>query len=65
MKISIERPTDGGFDSAICWLPDYQWEEIKGFSQKEIDYFSEIIHSGAHLFFEFTQNRGFDNAANF
>ena len=40
VKIYIERPVDGGFDSATCWLPDYKWEEIKGFSQKDIDYFS-------------------------
>ncbi|MCI6799553.1 MAG: hypothetical protein MR970_08855 [Spirochaetia bacterium] len=65
VKVSIERPVDGGFDSATCWLPDYQWEDIKGFSQKDIDYFSDIIHSGAHLLFEFARNGGFDSASNF
>ena len=62
VKVSIERPVDGGFDSATCWLPDYKWEDIKGFSQKDIDYFSDIIHSGAHLLFEFARNGGFDSA---
>ena len=62
VKVYIERPTEGGFDSAICWLPDYRWEDVKGFSQKDIDYFSDIIHSGAHLLFEFARNGGFESA---
>ncbi len=64
VKIYIEKPVNGGFKSAVCWLPDYKWEDIKGFSQKEIDYFSDIIHSGSHLFFEFARNGGFASAAN-
>lgn len=62
VKVYIERPVDGGFYSATCWLPDYKWENIKGFSKKDIDYFSDIIHSGAHLLFEFARNGGFDSA---
>lgn len=52
VKVYIERPIDGGFASATCWLPEYKWENINGFSTEDIDYFSEIIHSGAHLLFE-------------
>lgn len=51
IKVYIERPIDGGFASATCWLPEYKWENINGFSTEDIDYFSEIIHSGAHLLF--------------
>lgn len=51
VKVYIERPIDGGFASATCWLPEYKWENINGFSTEDIDYFSEIIHSGAHLLF--------------
>ena len=65
VKVYIERPIDGGFANATCWLPEYKWENIKDFSQKDIDYFSEIIHSGAHLLFEFARGGGFENAANF
>lgn len=64
VKVYIERPIDGGFASATCWLPEYKWEGVQHFSQEDIDYFSEIIHSGAHLFFEFARNGGFENAAN-
>ena len=64
VKVYIERPIDGGFASATCWLPSYQWEGIQGFLQKDIDYFTDIIRSGAHLLFEFARNGGFDHAAN-
>ena len=37
VKIYIERPVDGGFDSATCWLPEEKGEEIKGLSQKDMD----------------------------
>jgi len=66
VKVYIERPIDGGFANATCWLPEYKWEDIQGFTQKDIDYFSNIIHSGAHLFFEFARQGGFEgHAANF
>lgn len=65
VKVCIERPVDDGFAGAVCWLPDYRWEDVKKFSQKDLDYFSDIIHSGAHLLFEFARNGGFDSASNF
>ena len=65
VKVYIERPIDGGFASATCWLPEYKWENINGFSTEDIDYFSEIIHSGTHLLFEFARSGGFENASSF
>ena len=32
VKVVIEQPVTGGFHSAVCWLPDYTWEKIEGFS---------------------------------
>ena len=63
VKVYIERPIDGGFANATCWLPEYKWEDVQKFSQNDIDYFSDIIHSGAHLFFEFARNGGFESNA--
>ena len=65
VKVYIERPRDGGFANATCWLPEYKWENISGFSEKDIEYFSDIIQSGAHLIIQFARNGGFDSAANF
>ena len=36
VKVVIEKPVFGGFHSAVCWLPDYRWEDVRGFAQEEI-----------------------------
>jgi len=64
VKVYIERPVDGGFYSAICFLPQYSWEEIVGFSSEDIDVFQELLESTAHLIIRFAKEGGFDNAAN-
>lgn len=65
VKVLVERPIEGGFARATCWLPSYKWENVEGFSKEDIARFDDIIHSGAHLLFEFARNGGFDNASNF
>lgn len=66
VKVYIERPDEKDcFHNATCYLPDYTWEDINGFSPEEIEYFKEIIESTAHLIIEFSQEGGFDNATNF
>ncbi|MCL1808003.1 MAG: hypothetical protein FWG31_09920 [Oscillospiraceae bacterium] len=65
VKVYIEKPVEGGFHSAVCYLPDYKWEEITGFCKIEIDRYQEIIESTAHLIIRFAREGGFGNAANF
>ena len=37
VKVYIETPDDfGGFHNATCWLPDYKWEDIHGYSETEL-----------------------------
>ena len=43
------------FKHATCWLPDYRWEDICHFDQKDINRFQEIIESTAHLIMEFSK----------
>lgn len=43
IKICIEQPVIGGFHSAVCWLPDYRWEDVHGFSEEEISRFQTLI----------------------
>lgn len=46
VKVYMERPdAKDGFHHATCWLPDYQWEDIYGFSQNDIARFQEIIRA--------------------
>ena len=49
VKVVIERPVTGGFPSAVCWLPDYTWEKIDGFSSEEINQYQELIESVSHV----------------
>ena len=65
VKVYIEKPIYGGFNSAICYLPEYQWEEITGFTNDEISKYQKILESTAHLIIRFASEGGFDNAAGF
>lgn len=65
VKVYVEKPDEkDGFHNAVCWVPGYQWEDIHGFTQGEIDRYQEVIESTAHLILEFSQRGGFGNAAN-
>lgn len=65
VRVYIEKPIEGGFRSAYCCLPGYEWEEITGFTQTEIEKYQEILESMAHLIIRFAREGGFDNASNF
>jgi hypothetical protein len=64
VKVYFERPVMNGFDSAECWLPAYRWENINGFSEKEIAYFQELLESTAHIIISLAREGGLSNAAN-
>ena len=64
VKVYVEKPdAKDGFHHASCFLPSYRWEDVEGFSTKEIDRYQEVIESTAHLIMEFAQTGGFENAA--
>ena len=65
VKVYFEKPVYGGFHSAECYLPSYEWKNIKGFSEKEIQYFQQFLESIAHIVIELAREGGFDNASNF
>lgn len=66
VKVYIETPDEKYcFKHATCWLPDYSWEDVFQYSDDDINRFTEIIRSMAHLIMEFSQEGGFDNASNF
>lgn len=65
VKVYIETPDiNDGFHNATCWLPDYKWEDIVGYSETEMTYFKQLIQNNAHLIIEFSQEGGILNAAN-
>lgn len=66
VKVYVEKPDEkDGFHNAECFLPEYRWENIFGFSDEEIQKYQEIIESVSHLIVEFSKQGGFDSAANF
>ena len=58
VEVHFERPTEDGFDTARCSLPDYQWIKRDGFTDKEIAGFEEFLHYNAHLLYKYAANGG-------
>ena len=65
VKVYVEKPVEGGFHSAVCMLPCYEWSDIDGFSKQDIARYEEVIRSTAHLIMRFARNGGFANASGF
>ena len=56
VKVYIEKPDEKDcFHHATCYLPGYEWEDIYGFSENEMERYREIVRSKAHLILEFSQ----------
>lgn len=56
--VHFERPTEKGFDSARCELPDYKWILREGYSDEEIAMFEQLLRSNAHLLYKYAINGG-------
>lgn len=65
VKVCIERPVYGGFQSVECFLPDYEWRNNQGFSEDDLAGFQELIASTAHIIIELAREGGLENASNF
>ena len=65
VKVYIETPDEKlCFKHATCWLPEYKWEDIFGYTDEEINYLKDLVNSEAHLIIEFSQTGGLLNASN-
>ncbi len=65
VKVEIEKPIEGGFASAECILPTYEWKNVSGFSHEDIARFQELLESVSHIIIDLARNGGFDNASGF
>ena len=55
VKVYIETPDEkDGFHNAVCWLPNYKWENINGYSETEMEYFKKLIRNNAEIIMEFS-----------
>lgn len=55
--VHFERPTENGFDSARCELPDYRWVLQDGYSDREISAFEEFLKKNARQIWEYACNK--------
>ena len=63
IRVSFERPTEHGFDTVVFELPSYKIVEREGkYSDKEVEEFKQIVEKGAHLFFKYAREGGFEFA---
>ena len=64
VKVYIETPDEkDGFHHAVCWLPEYRWEDIQGYMEDEMSYLQQLIRNNAHLIIECSRDGGVLNAA--
>lgn len=62
VKVYMEKPDEKDcFHYATCYLPEYQWQDIYGFSETEISRYREVIESTAHLILQFSKDGGFES----
>ena len=65
VKVYIETPDEkDGFHHAVCWLPEYKWEDISGYMDDELSRYKKFVVDNAHLIMEFANEGGFLNASN-
>ena len=65
VKVYIETSDlKDGFHNAVCWLPEYKWEAINGYTDAEMNFFNRLIRNNAHAIIEFSQDGGVLYAAN-
>ena len=49
VKVYVEKPdAKDGFHYAMCFMPEYRWEDVSGFSETEIQKYQGIISSVAN-----------------
>lgn len=59
VKVYIETPDErDGFHNAVCWLPEYKWENITGYNDEEMQFFKQLIRNNAHAIMDFSNDGG-------
>ena len=65
-KVLFERPDErDGFHDVTCYLPDYSWENVSGFSDADMIRNERLLKEVAYIFIDLSREGGFDNASGF
>lgn len=66
VKVYMEKPDEKDcFHYATCYLPEYRWTDIFGFTDAEMARLKEVVESTAHLILQYSKEGGFENASGF
>ena len=66
VKVYMEKPDEKDcFHYATCYLPEYRWSDVFGFTENEINRLHDVIESTAHLILKYSKEGGFENASGF
>ncbi len=49
VQVSVERPVELGFDSAMCTLPSFEWTAIDGFDESDMTRLDSFVHNNVQL----------------
>ena len=63
VKVYFEKPVEGDFESAECYLPRYVWKNIEGFSDERVAQLQEYLESVAHIIIRLAREGGFEHIA--
>lgn len=55
IKVYFEKPVFGGFQSALCILPQFTWKKVDGYSSEDIDRFQTFLKEAKQLITDRTQ----------
>lgn len=57
VEIGIERPVEGGFDSARCRVPSFVWSSIDGFKPEEISRLERYLRNNLPLIWRLVEEK--------
>ena len=58
VRVHFERATETAYCFATCELPAYTWQNVEGFSEKDLAFLTEFAEHNAHLFYRYAQCGG-------
>ena len=61
VKVYIEKPDEKDcFHHATCFLPRYEWQDIFGFSEAEMDRYQDEMERTAHIILRLANEGGIE-----
>ena len=58
VKVYIETPdAKDGFHNAVCWLPQYQWKKIRGYSKVKMMKINKLVRKNMRQILSLSRER--------